>query len=175
MNECIEKILDYIVRVDFYDGSTCTRSVPFGVPNVESMTVTQAVDGSSVNLAANYGNPTLSISIAGGSGIDALMEAPTHKVAEERKPSGIVRNHALSIPVELGYDEVQNVDNALNDKEILCVLTAYDGTKLCVHYLPKSTNISYEDSRGSNHTGTVKFTAQSRSWLVKLASSESSN
>ena len=93
------------------------------------------------------------------------------KVTEERNPSGIVRNHALSIPVELGYDEVQNADNALNDKEILCVLTAYDGTKLCVHYLPKSTNISYEDSRGSNHTGTVKFTAQSRSWLVKLASS----
>lgn len=164
MNNCKEILLDDIVRVDFYDGATCTASVPFGVPGVESMTVTQGA----VNLATATGTPVLSINIAGGEDIGALMGTPSHKAAPKRQAVGEVYEHTLTIPVELGFDAVKTAGYGLSGRDVLSVLTAYDGTKICVHYLPDSTLFAYEDTRGGTHTGQVKFTAQSLSGLVVL-------
>lgn len=173
MENCQEKILDDIVRVDFYDAdaTTITRSVPFGVPGVIEMNVTQTGGSlqSAADLASAAGEPALSINLAGGSDVQAVMQTPTHKAQPKRDATGDVYQHTLEMPVETGFEAVKQAAYTLSGKEILTVLTAYDGTKLCIHYAPGSTVLTYSDQHGSSHTGTVKYEAQSLSGLVRIA------
>ena len=174
MNTCKETILDDIVRIDFYDASSTTavitRSVPFPVAGVTEMIVNQG----SVNLALAAGNPTLSLAYD-GEDVGALMNTPKLQTTEKRDVVGLIRTHTLTIPVVLGFDEVQQADDMLNGADILAVLTDADGNRLCIHYLPESTQFVYEDTRGGEHTAQIKFTAQSLSGLVKLTDGSSSS
>ena len=167
MNTCIETLLDDIVRIDFYDASSTTavisRSVPFAVAGVTEMMVTQGA----VNLATAVGTPTLSLAYD-GEDVGALMDTPKMQTTEKRDVAGLIRSHTLTIPVVLGFDAAQQADDALNGVDILAVLTDYEGNRLCIHYLPESTQFNYEDARGGDHTAQIKFTAQSLSALVKL-------
>lgn len=174
MNTCKETILDDIVRIDFYDASsttaTITRSVPFAVAGVTEMAVMQGA----VNLATAVGTPTLSLAYS-GEDVDALMNTPKLLTTEKRDVAGLIRTHTLTIPVVLGFDGAQQADDMLSGADILVVLTDADSNRLCIHYLPESTQFVYEDTRGGEHTAQIKFTAQSLSGLVKLTDGSSSS
>ena len=163
MNDCIEILLDDIVRADFYLASTITTSVPFGVPGVTEMTVTQG----STNLAIGAGEPLLSVGYS-GSDLDVLMDTPSHKAAPKREAIGNTYTHTLQIPVTLGFEKAKTAMYQMNSEETVVVLTAYDGTKMTVHRFPNTGQLTYEDNRGESHTGTLKYEAQSYSGLVTL-------
>lgn len=156
MNDCKEILLEDIVEVSFYLASNVNCSVPFGVPGVNEMTATIS------------GDPVLTISVTASDDADAVMETPSLKVSEKREAAGLLRSHDLQINVEQGFDAVKQAADGLSGADIAAVLKDYDGNRYIIHALPNSTLYSYEDGRGSSHTGKVKFTAQSLSHLVKL-------
>lgn len=156
MNDCKEILLEDIVEVSFYLASNVSCSVPFGVPGVDDMSATIS------------GNPVLTISVTGGDDIDAVMETPSLKVSEKREAVGLVRSHDLQINVEQGFDAVKQAADGLSGADIAAVLKDYDGNRYMIHALPNTSLYSYEDGRGSLHTGKVRFTAQSLSHLVKI-------
>lgn len=156
MNDCKEILLEDIVEVSFYLASNVSCSVPFGVPGVDEMSVTIS------------GNPVLTISVTGGDDVDAVMVTPTLKVIEKREVAGLVRNHDLQINVEQGFDAVKQAVDGLSGEDVAAVLKDYDGNRYIIHALPNTSLYSYEDGRGSSHTGKVRFTAQSLSHLVKM-------
>lgn len=156
MNDCKEILLEDIVEVSFYLASNVSCSVPFGVPGVDDMSVSIS------------GNPVLTISVTGGDDVDAVMETPSLKVSEKREATGLVRSHDLQINVEQGFDAVKQAADGFSGADIAAVLKDYDGNRYMIHALPNSTSYSYEDGRGSLHTGKVRFTAQSLSHLVKI-------
>ena len=156
MNDCKEILLEDIIEVSFYLASNVNCSVPFGVPGVNEMTGTIS------------GDPVLTISVAASDDADAVMETPTLKVGEKREAAGLLRSHDLQINVEQGFDAVKQAADGLSGADIAAVLKDYDGNRYIIHALPNSTLYSYEDGRGSSHTGTVKLSAQSPSPRVKL-------
>ena len=156
MNDCKEILLEDIVEVSFYLASNVSCSVPFGVPGVDDMSVSIS------------GNPVLTISVTGGDDVDAVMETPSLKVSEKREATGLVRSHDLQINVEQGFDAVKQAADGLSGADIAAVLKDYDGNRYMIHALPNTSLYSYEDGRGSLHTGKVRFTAQSLSHLVKI-------
>lgn len=156
MNDCKEILLEDIVEVSFYLASNVSCSVPFGVPGVDDMSVSIS------------GNPVLTISVTGGDDIDAVMETPSLKVSEKREATGLVRSHDLQINVEQGFNAVKQAADGLSGADIAAVLKDYDGNRYMIHALPNTSLYSYEDGRGSLHTGKVRFTAQSLSHLVKI-------
>lgn len=156
MNDCKEILLEDIVEVSFYLASNVSCSVPFGVPGVDDMS------------ASISGNPVLTISVTGGDDVDAVMETPSLKVSEKREATGLVRSHDLQINVEQGFDAVKQAADGLSGADIAAVLKDYDGNRYMIHALPNTSLCSYEDGRGSSHTGKVRFTAQSLSHLVKI-------
>lgn len=156
MNDCKEILLEDIVEVSFYLASNVSCSVPFGVPGVDDMSATIS------------GNPVLTISVTGGDDVDAVMETPSLKVSEKREATGLVRSHDLQINVEQGFDAVKQAADGLSGADIAAVLKDYDGNRYMIHALPNTSLYSYEDGRGSLHTGKVRFTAQSLSHLVKI-------
>lgn len=156
MNDCKEILLEDIVEVSFYLASNVSCSVPFGVPGVDEMSATIS------------GNPVLTISVTGGDNVDAVMVTPTLKVTEKREVAGLVRNHDLQINVEQGFDAVKQAADRLSGEDVVAVLKDYDGNRYIIHALPNTSLYSYEDGRGSSHTGKVRFTAQSLSHLVKM-------
>ena len=156
MNDCKEILLEDIVEVSFYLASNVSCSVPFGVPGVDDMSVSIS------------GNPVLTISVTGGDDVDAVMETPSLKVSEKREATGLVRSHDLQINVEQGFDAVKQAADGLSGADIAAVLKDYDGNRYMLHALPNTSLYSYEDGRGSLHTGKVRFTAQSLSHLVKI-------
>ena len=167
METCIETILDDIIRIDLYDANNSSApiscSIPFNVSAVTNMTVMQG----QVDLGQSAGTPILSI-VRSDDSMETQMSTPKHKVTEKRDIIGLVRTHTLTIPIETGFDTVQQADDALNSNDVMCILTAYDGSKYCIHFLPESCDISYEDERDDGHVGTLKYIAQSLSWLVKI-------
>jgi len=156
MNDCKENLLEDIVEVSFYLASHVNCNVPFGVPGVNEMAATIS------------GNPVLTLSVTASNDTDAVMETPSLKVSEKREAAGLVRSHDLQINVEQGFDAAKQAADALSGEDIAAVLKDYEGNRYIIHALPNSTLYSYEDGRGSSHTGRIKFTAQSLSHLVKL-------
>lgn len=169
MENCFEKILEDIVQIDFYDGATCSYSFPFNAGATDAMNVIQTIAGVQYDIAVTTGEPVLTLSVGADGNAADDIDPPTHKITEKREPSGLIRTHTLTAPVQAGFSDIQRADSVLNGKEVLAVLTAYNGTKYCVHYLPNTPLFSYEDSLGQGHTGTVKYTAQSMSDLVVVS------
>jgi len=156
MNDCKEILLEDIVEVSFYLASNVNCGVPFGVPGVNEMS------------ADISDNPVLTISVTASDDADAVMETPSLKVSEKREVAGLMRSYDLQINVEQGFDAAKQAADALSGVDIAAVLKDYNGDRYMIHALPNSTLYSYEDGRGSSHTGKVKFAAQSLSHLVRL-------
>lgn len=179
MNSCNEILMDDIVRIDFYDMNkplAIVRSIPFSVPSVTNMTVMQG----QIDLGHPYNDqgerldePVLSLDFNGATA--ALMGTPKHSAPQKNEAAGRIYAHVLTVPVELGFDAVCQANYALKGKEVLCVLTTYDNTRKCIHALPCSTELTYDDDGGSGHRATIKYVAQSRSQLVVISQAEDSS
>ena len=181
MKTCNEILNDDIIRIDFYDVTNTTAavtcSVPFNVPAVANMKVMQGdVDlGYPFDQQGNrIDTPVLSLDFSGERTTGA-MSAPKHKATQKASAAGRIYTHTLTVPVEIGFDAVQQSVYELQGREVMCVLTAYDDTRLCIHILPESSELTYEDERGSGHNASLKYTAQSLSQLVLIGSSSSSS
>ncbi len=159
MENCQELILEDVIRIDIYKQNKVTFSVPFNAPAV--------IEAEGVA----SGNPVLSIHTSETDAADVMMEsAPKLQVTEKREAAGLVRSHVIEAVVATHFKTAQaSVDNLIY-RDIVAIMTCYDGTRLAVIPFPNTSTLSMTDNRQESHTMTVRYAAQSFSGLVKLTS-----
>lgn len=162
-----------VIRIDFMPVTALKVSVPFNVPNITSATVTMS-DDAVLSDTELYTDSLLSLNLNGDALADAEMgEGLAHKVTDKMEMAGIVRTHTLQIPIDIGFQEVRQQQNALHQTDFHIVLTTYDGTRYLAYALPSTSQFTIEDQMGQQALMTVKATVQSMSGFIKITAASS--
>lgn len=166
MENCLEQILDDVIRIDIYRQSNVTFSVPFNAPAVNEITCT-------INSSIT---PVLSINLTETNTSDVVMEpAPKIQTTEKRETTGLIRTHAIEATIKDGFQTAQSAVDSLIYNDCVALLTTYNGTKYVVNPFPNTSTVTLSDNRQETHTMTVKYQAQSFSGLITAAVSSSSS
>lgn len=159
MKNCLEKILEDVIRIDVYHQSEITLSIPFNaVPVIEE----------SISIASGV-SPVLSVALSQSDDINAVMESsPKLQITDKRDGAAMPRNVTIDATIIDGFDTVQSAVDSVIDDDITVLLTAYDNTQYIICAFPNTSSLSLTDNRQQAHTATLKFTAQSLSGLIKV-------
>ena len=173
---CLEQVLEDVVRVDVVLNSECNIEVPYQIPEIISTSGTVIDEGDVVD---RIGQPVLSFSYAGSDHDCEIESAPTLKQTPKKSASGNVITHELSIPVSSGFESVREGVQVLISKGFNVILTVDDGiitetstgthpgTRYLLYSLPNTCDIQL-DEQDINQKSTVKVTLQSMSHIIRL-------
>ena len=159
MENCQELILEDVIKIDIYKQNKVTFSVPYNAPAVIEAECTVIAD------------PVLSMTTTESIPSDVVMEpSPKLQVTEKREAAGLVRSHTIEAVVAAHFKTTQaSVDNLIY-RDIVAIMTTYDGTRFAVIPFYNTSTLSMADGRQEMRTMTVRYAAQSYSGLVKLTS-----
>ena len=165
IQDCLEQILDDVVRVDLVPASLCDLAVPFQVSGLTQMSGTKTEGGATVS---RIGAAALSLAYTVTDGDDGEIDsAPTLKQSEKRQAAGIIVSHDLQVPVTAGFEATRIAVNALQTKDFHVVLTVSDGTQYLCYSLPNTSSVLLDET-GINSQSTVKIALQSMSHVIRL-------
>lgn len=155
-NDCLELILDEVVKAEYIPASTCTLPLPYNVPDIASIT------------GCTFGTPILTLAMD-GSGDGDMDAAPTLQTKESDDMAGRTRQHTLTCTVNTGIDEVRHKSMSLDNIDIVVLLTYRDGGQKMIMPLPNTCNFTAQDNYGDlSHTMTVTTVVQSLSQLIDV-------
>jgi len=155
--ECQELLMSEVTGIDLVSRSGWTLPVPFGVPNVSEMTVTDYLPAAVL----------LSIDYAGDG--DAMMKpTPQHKASPSREACGVVYSHTLQVPIDKGFRTIRTKVQTLQQTEFNIVLHTYNGTRYLIHTLPNTPTFDIDEQAGQYMQQTVKVVAKSMSSFIRL-------
>lgn len=158
-NECVETILDDIVRVDIYKASQSNVGVPRSIILHE------------VSLDAPFtGDPSLTLAL-NGDGM-RMQSVPTLKVSNGRQQSGNIYTHDLQANTNLSRKDILPVVDALQGVDCHILYTHVDGSRSLTYSLPNAFTIDVDESLNGNTTVTVKVKALSMSGLIDVVNPE---
>lgn len=164
IQNCIEQLLDDVVRVDLVLASLCDLPAPFQVSLTE-MAGTKIVSGQTVD---RIGAPGLSLAYSVQDGDDGEIDsAPVLRQADKQQASGVVVTHTLNVPVTAGFEATRAAVKGFQTRHFHVVLTTDDGVRYLLYALP-NTSLLLLDEEDVNHAATVKVTLQSMSHVIQL-------
>lgn len=164
IQNCVEQILDDVVRVDLVLASRCDLEKPFQVSMTE-MAGTKTEGGQTVD---RIGAAGLSLAYNVQDGDDGEIEdAPSLKQTDKQQAAGIVVSHDLQIPVTAGFEATRIAVNSLQTRHFHVVLTTDDGTRYLLYSLPNTSLLLLEEQE-VNQNAIVRVTLQSMSHVIRL-------
>lgn len=163
VQECNERLLDDVVRIDLIRSRECNFPVPVMIPRIQEMG------------GITLGQPVLSLAYSIEAGADALYKAsfesaPTMRYTECSETAGVIMTYEGSITVDSGYDDVYEAAQLLAGQDFICILTLAGGERLLVYALPNTSVLTIDDQLSNLRTTTVKVAAKSRSGYIKIGS-----
>lgn len=168
MNICEEKFELDVVRVDIYDRSDVSVSIPNNISYDESV---ESQSGVGVTIAVASGkSPLLTMDVEWTSGADAILENVVKAVVAEKKEiGGLIRTHTIEGTLIDGMEKALKASKEAAYVNTIAVLTtAYGDKYLCNAFINANTLNVKNDYE--NHNADVKYTAQSFSALIPVAS-----
>lgn len=163
---CLELIMQDVVRIDFVPVAGTTTAIPFSVANISTMQAPSPMAASllTLGLAWDYLDGQTQRQA------DAIIaEAPSHKVSESREAAGIIRTHSLQVPILQGFQTIRSKESALQNAEFYVILTTLSGVRYMAYTLPNTSQFAIDDQMGESATMTVKVTLRSLSGLIRLS------
>lgn len=156
-DDCLELVLDDLVKVEFYPLSACTIPVPLTLHDVASIS----------GIAAT-GSPLLTLTMSDDG--DGVMDAvPTLQIKDSDTIAGRTRQHTLQCIVNQGHKAVRQKAVSCANTDIVALLTFADDSQRTIIPLPNTSNFTVTEATGSSaHTSTVAFVVQSASPLVEI-------
>ncbi|MBR6275931.1 MAG: hypothetical protein IKR31_03230 [Prevotella sp.] len=162
---CLEQLLDDVVRVDLVLASECDMSVPFQVSGLTTMASTKTEGGATVD---RIGAALLSLAYNVQDGDDGeISEPPVLKQTEKRVKAGIVVSHDLQVPVTAFFEATRIAVNLLHTKDFHVILTTHGGDRYMLYSVPNSSEVLL-DEQDVNQKSTVKVSLQSMSHVIRL-------
>ena len=168
IQDCLEQILDDVVRVDLVPASTCHFGVPFSVAQ-DVMSVANLSDWTpqSTNHAV-IGKAELSVAYDVQDGDDGLMEsAPKLNQQPKTTESGLIINHDLQVPVVMGFETTQQAARLLHRRNFHVILSTIGGTLYLLYALPNSSEVLL-DTSDVRQEAALKITLESASHAIRL-------
>jgi len=164
---CLEQVLNDVVRVDLVPASACDLAVPFNVGGLTETTGVKQVEGETVS---RIGDALLSLAYNVQDGDDGEIEsAPTLKQTDKQQAAGIIVTHDLQVPITSGFQATREAVSLLLGIDFHIVLTTSEGTCYLCYGLPNTSSVLLEE-QGIDQSTTVKATLQSMSHVIKLLS-----
>lgn len=164
IQNCIEQVLDDVVRVDLVLASECKLDIPFQVALTE-MAGTYTESGVTKD---RIGTAGLSLAYNVQDSDDGEIDsAPTLKQAEKQQAAGIVVTHTLNVPLAAGFKETRVAVKGLQTRYFHVVLTTEAGTRYLLYSLPNTSLLLLEED-DINHQSTVRITLRSMSHAIRL-------
>ena len=164
---CLEQVLNDVVRVDLVPASACDLAVPFNVGGLTETTGVKQVEGETVS---RIGDALLSLAYNVQDGDDGEIEsAPTLKQTDKQQAAGIIVTHDLQVPITSGFQATREAVSLLLGVDFHIVLTTSEGTCYLCYGLPNTSSVLLEE-QGIDQSTTVKATLQSMSHVIKLLS-----
>ncbi len=163
---CVEQVMNDVVRVALVRASVCDLPVPFQVPGIVDMAGTKVVGGQTVD---RIGSAVLSVAMTAGASDDGeIDETATLRQTEKNQQAGKVITHDLQVVVTAGHEAVRTAVNALTGRYFHAVLTTQDGSRYLLYALP-NTSVATLDEQDVNKTSTLKVSIQSMSHVIRLS------
>ena len=163
---CLEQVLEEVIKVEFVLSSRCSFPVPFSVSGIQSMA---GISGSGNSQTSNIGTPSLVISAIGDSAATGEFDqAPTLQQKEKMETAGVVVTHTLKVVITNGFADVRSAEESLRGADYNMVLTTADGTRYLVYSLPNTCVTSLDEQAGSNMQQALNVTMESMSHLIKI-------
>ena len=155
---CQELMQLDIVKIQLIPHVGTSMSVPFQIPNIATL-------GGTLATAA------LTLALTDASDVDAIFSASgsTVKVTSAREQAGIIRTHALSALINRGMQQVRALESSLAGNDYHIVLTNAAGQRFFSYGLPNTTQLSLDDTMGSNAQLSLKLQLKSMSGLILLS------
>lgn len=164
---CLEQVLNDVVRVDLVPASACDLTVPFNVGGLTETTGVKQVEGETVS---RIGDALLSLAYNVQDGDDGEIDsAPTLKQTDKQQAAGIIVTHDLQVPITSGFQATREAVSLLLGIDFHIVLTTSEGTCYLCYGLPNTSSVLLEE-QGIDQSTTVKATLQSMSHVIKLLS-----
>lgn len=166
--ECMELLMQDVIRIDIMPVGTIKVSVPYNVPNLSEAQVTMA-NGTALTDAKLFIDSLLSLNMGSDAQADAEMqEGLTHKADERRDIAGIIHTHTLQVPIESGFQTIRNKENALQQTDFHIVLTTAGGTRYLAYELPNTCQFAIDEQMGQTAKMNIKAAVQSMSGFIKI-------
>lgn len=162
-----------IARIDFVKRSGLSVAVPFNVPNLAELSLTNEPTAENVPLKVGM-SATHTWNLTTVNMDATFRDTVQHKVTESREAAGIVRTHTLQIPIEHGFHTVREKENALQNGDFHIIIYTMDGTRYLAYTLPNTSQFAIEEQMGSSATMTIKATVRSMSGLIMINDGASS-
>ena len=162
---CLEQILNDVVRVDLVPSDLCDLAVPFSVSGLTTMAGTKQQGGQTVD---RIGAAALSLAYSVQDGDDGEIDsAPVLKQSEKQQAAGYVVTHDLQVPVSAFFQATREAVAALQGKDFHAVLTTGDGVRYLCYSVPNASSVTLEE-QGVNSSSTVRVQLQSMSHVIEL-------
>lgn len=168
IQDCLEQILDDVVRVDLVPASTCHFSVPFSVTK-ESITVAGLSNWTPQSSShAVIGKAELSVAYDVQDGDDGLMEsAPKLKQPPKTTASGMMVSHDLQVPVVRGFETTAQAAKLLHRRDFHVILTTEGGTLYLLYAMPNTSEVLLDET-DVHQEATLKISLKSASHVIRL-------
>jgi len=130
--ECLEQILEDVVRVDAVLASECDFDIP---PQITLTSMEENKNG-----VSRIGAPSLSVAFSLQDGDDGEMEdAPDLNRTPKTTKAGKVNILTLKVPITGGFKATEIAANLLHRKDFHVVLTTDGGARYLLYSLPNSS------------------------------------
>jgi hypothetical protein len=167
-NQCQELFMRDIVRIDFMPPEELKVGVPFNVPNITQVSVSM-INNDSLTDARLKAKSLLSLSLSGDDTADAEMQPVlSNKESDKRETQGVMRTHALQIPIESGFDTIRAKKPSLLERDFCLVLKDAGENRYLIYSIPGGSLFATEAQEGQGASMTVKATIQSYSGIIKI-------
>ena len=158
MENCLELMMEDVVKIDFYQKESIIFAIPNYAPAVQEVEF----------LYATGATPKLSISLMEDDASDAKMEpAPQINVTEKREAAGVIRSILIEPIITGGFDTARRVVDSVQFVDLVPMIYTVDGQRFTFIPFPNSSMLALTDSRLQSHSMTLRYTAQSYSSLIK--------
>lgn len=168
IQDCLEQILDDVIRVDLVLASTCHFGVPFLVSK-ESITVSDLSNWTPQSSShAVIGKAELSVAYDEQDGDDGLMEpAPKLKQPSKTVAWGLMVSHDLQVPVVRGFETMAQAAKHLHRRDFHVILTTAGGTMYLLYALPNTSEVLLDET-DVHQEATLKISLKSASHVIRL-------
>lgn len=168
MNTCEEKFEMDVVHVDIYDRSDVSISMPHNIAYSDSV---EGKSGLGITIVvAEEKSPLITMDIEWSSGADAILENVVKAVVTEKKEiGGLIRTHTIEGTLVDGMDTAMRVSRKAAFTNTIAVLVTANGDKYLCNAFINGNDLNVKNDY-ENHSAAVKYTAQSFSALIPIAS-----
>lgn len=154
---CLEQILENVVKVDFIPLDTC-KGILYLIPKLTS------VAGSGIT----FGSSALTLAMD-GTGDGDMDASPSLSTTDKDAVYGRIHQHTLQCVVTEGFDAVRKKVDHIENIDLVPLFTMRDGGQKVLFPLPNTCVLTVAESFGDlSHTMNVELVMSSYSRIISV-------